>query len=304
MRATWIVVVMVGVSGMASCDVTPPVSADSPVDLPGVHNVVTYHDGFVAGGVPEGDAGFATLEAMGVRTVISVDGSEPEVELARARGMRYIHLPIGYSGFDARRKGELVRAVLDSMADGPVYLHCHHGKHRAAGAAATVAASVGWMTPDEGVARMKVSGTAPGYTGLYACAANAMVMSAAAIDEVPAEFPEVQRPKGLVATMVEIDEITDHLKVIAKAGWIVPADHPDLVPVAEAGRLADLLRVLHEGEGVKPRPAGYAAMMVSSAGKARAVEHSLVSGANRTTLDAQWAEVVASCSACHVAYRD
>src|SRR5262249_27875258 len=144
-------------------------------DYPGIHNAVTYHDGFVSGSVPEGDAGFDTLAAMGVKTIISVDGAEPEVDKARARGIRYIHLPIGYNGFDEQRRLHLSRATRDAMADGPVYIHCHHGKHRSAGAAATIAESLGWLTPQEGVARMKVSGTSPDYKGLYACALSATV---------------------------------------------------------------------------------------------------------------------------------
>ena len=98
------------------------------------------------------------------------------LDKAKARGMRYIHLPIGYNGFDEARKLELVRATRDSMATGPVYLHCHHGKHRSAGAAGTVAVSLAWLTTDQAVERMKVSGTAPNYKGLYACTSHAVVL--------------------------------------------------------------------------------------------------------------------------------
>ena len=127
----------------------PTVDDDKPRDLTGLHNVVAYHDGFYSGGVPESNAGFDTLSAMGVRTIISVDGAVPDVDAAKARGIRYIHLPIGYNGFDESRKKELVRATRDAMYVGPVYMHCHHGKHRSAGAAGTVAASLGWAKPEE-----------------------------------------------------------------------------------------------------------------------------------------------------------
>jgi hypothetical protein len=98
------------------------------------------------------------------------------VEKAKARGIRYIHLPIGYNGFDEQRKLQLVRATRDAMVQGPVYIHCHHGKHRSAGAAATIAASLGWLSPAESVDRMHVSGTAANYTGLYACASSATIL--------------------------------------------------------------------------------------------------------------------------------
>jgi len=44
------------------------------------------------------------------------------------------------------------------------------------------------MTPQEAVARMKVSGTSPNYQGLYACAANAIVLDASVIDGVSPDF--------------------------------------------------------------------------------------------------------------------
>lgn len=283
----------------------PVITETKPRDYPGIHNAVAYHPGYVSGSVPEGDAGFETLAAMGVKTIISVDGAEPEVDKAAARGMRYIHLPISYSGFDEQRKLQLVRATRDAMKDGPVYIHCHHGKHRSAGAAATVAASLGWETPQAGVERMKVSGTAPNYKGLYACAESATVLGANVIDAVPANFTAVARPSGFVKRMVEIDEINDHLKSIEKAGWTVPSDHPGLVPVAEAGRLADLYRVLADGQYAKRKPADFAAMLRDANKQAQSLEDLLAAGEKDAgKLSGQFKLVVASCKDCHVRYRD
>lgn len=286
--------------------VQPPTMTDmKPRDYPGLHNVVAYHDGYYSGSVPEGATGFDTLAGMGVKTVISVDGAEPEVALAKARGMRYIHLPIGYNGFDEQRKLELVRATRDAIAQGPVYIHCHHGKHRSAGAAGTVAASLGWLTTDAATARMKVSGTAPNYQALYACTAGAVVLGAGVIDAVPAGFPEIARPTGFVKAMVEMDEISEHLKRIEKAGWKTPTDHPDLVPAAEAGRLADLLRISAQGERARSKPADFAAMLLSNADHVQRLEEQLVAGrSDAKELSAQFAMIAASCRDCHAKYRD
>lgn len=286
--------------------IDPPTLADQkPRGYPGLHNVVAYHDGCYSGSVPEGDAGFDTLAAMGVRTIISVDGAAPDVEAARARGIRYIHLPIGYNGFDEQRKLQLVRATRDAMRDGPVYIHCHHGKHRSAGAAGAVVASLGWATPEQMIERMKVSGTAPGYKGLYACTANAVALSAAAIDAVPADFPEVSRPTGFVKAMVETDEVFEHLKAIEAAGWTVPADHPDLVPVAEAGRLADLFRVMAEGERARREGPEFLALLNENGARAQTLEDMLEAGEkDAAKLSAQFKLVAASCKDCHVKFRD
>jgi hypothetical protein len=242
---------------------------------------------------------------MGVKTIISVDGAEPEVEKAKARGIRYIHLPIGYNGFDEQRKLQLARATRDAVKDGPVYIHCHHGKHRSAGAAATIAASLGWETPEKGVTRMKVSGTATNYRGLYACASGAKPLSAQTVDAVPADFPSVWKPSGYVKGMVEIDEVFEHLKVIEKAGWTTPRDHPDLVPVAEAGRLADLYRVLRESDYVKGKAGELATMMQEANTHSQKLEDLLAANENDAAkLSAQFKLIADSCKECHTKFRD
>jgi hypothetical protein len=284
---------------------TPSMADRTPVDLAGLHNIVAFHEGFYSGGVPEGDAGFDTLVALGVKTVISVDGAVPDLDRARARGLRYIHLPIGYNGFDDTRKLELVRATRDSMANGPVYLHCHHGKHRSAGAAGAIAVSLGWLATDAAVDRMKVSGTAPNYKGLYACATNAVVLEASVINAAPANFPEVSPPPSFVEAMVEIDHINDHLKLIEKAGWVAPKDHPDLVPSAEAGRMADLFRLVSESKKSKANPEDFAAALRADADRIAALERMLVAGErDHKKMSEQFKAVQASCKDCHAMYRD
>lgn len=283
----------------------PQLADAAPRDLPGLHNVVAFHEGYWSGSAPDGATGFDTLSTMGVRTIISVDGAAPDVEAARARGMRYIHLPIGYDGFSAERQAELARATRDALAQGPVFIHCHHGRHRSAGAAGAVAVSLGWLTPDLAIERMGVSGTAANYTGLYACVAQAAPMDKAVIDAVSADFPEVSMPVGFVKGMVEVELVSDHLKAIERAGWTTPRDHPDLVPAAEAGRMVDLLRVLAEGHRAKDESAEFRAMLVESIDVAQRLEDLLVEGrSSRAELSEQLQRLSASCNSCHAKHRD
>lgn len=285
----------------------PTPEAQTPGDAPGLHNVVAYGPACWSGSAPEGDAGFASLQSWGVRTVISVDGAVPEVARAARFGLRYVHLPIGYDGFDDARKLELVRAVRD--LPGPIYIHCHHGKHRSAGAAAAVAASLGWMSPQAAIARMKVSGTSESYPGLYRCAATAQVLSAALIDTAPAQWPAVTRPSGMVESMVAIDDAMERIKVVEKAGWKVPATHPDLAPAADAGAIADHLRLL--GQDGRPRDdaarAAFAAILATSLSAAKKLESDLAAetAADRPArLTADLKALRATCTACHAAHRD
>lgn len=278
---------------------------EQPRDYPGLHNVVAYHEGCYSGSAPDGESGFDTLAALGVKTIISVDGAEPEFARAKARGIRYIHLPIGYNGFDDDRKLQLVRATRDAMRSGSVYLHCHHGKHRSAGAAGTIGVSLGWAGPSRMIERMKISGTSPSYRGLYACTRRATVIPTSAIDAVQPDFPEVSHPAGFVKGMIEIDEINERLKLIEKANWQVPESHPDLVPAAEAGQMADLLRLLAEGDRARNGPAGFAAELRNNESLAAALEEMLAAGEkDGKRLSAQFARLAEGCKHCHVKYRD
>lgn len=298
-----------------SAVVTPPsIDDERPLDLPGLHNIVAFHDGVWSGAVPEGDAGFDALKSLGVRTILSVDGALPDLDRARARGMRYVHLPIGYDGFDDARKVELARAVRDLPR--PIYIHCHHGKHRSAGASAAIAVSLGWLTPDQAAARMTTAGTAPGYTGLWQCTAKAAPLTAAVIDAARADFPERTVPSSLVAAMVEIDEVHDRLKLAQKAGWRAPADHPDLAPLADAGRLADLYRLLDDDAQLTEVAESERAMVREwlvreglAAARLEQVLESLETPTNdrramAARADASLALLGASCKACHQKHRD
>lgn len=282
----------------------PTLTDSKPKDYPGIHNAVAYHDGYVSGSVPEGEEGFATLKGMGIKTIISVDGAVPDVELASKYGLRYIHLPIGYNGFDDTRKKELARASRDALAEGPVYIHCHHGKHRSAGAAAAAASSLGWLTPDQGVARMKVSGTAPAYTGLYACAVAASPLDASVINAVPANFPSVSRPSGFVQGMVDADTALEHLGSIEKAGWKPPVENPGLVAAAEAGKLADLLRFMSEGDRAKKHPVDFADFLRKNGDQATALEDAIVAGKDAESLSKLLKAVNTSCKDCHTKWRN
>ena len=307
---------------VADASASPTLADDAPRDFAGIHNVVAFADGFYSGSVPEGDAGFDSLVALGVKTVISVDGAIPEVEKAKARGMRYVHLPIGYDGFDDARKAQLVRAVRDLAK--PIYIHCHHGKHRSAGAAGTVGVSLGWITNAEAAARMKVSGTAEGYKGLWACTAKAAPMMSALIDAASADFPEVTKPDSMTAAMVTIDEVFDRLKIVEKNAWVVPKDHPDLAPAADAGKLADLYRLLDGDAHVtaleEEAREDFRALLAAGSERAGALETLLAGGAPKSTgaaesdeaalaahrkqLSAAMKALGANCKDCHVKYRD
>lgn len=275
----------------------------TPQNTPALHNVVRVTPKLISGALPEGDTAFDELKAMGIVTIISVDGAAPDVVAAESRGMRYVHIPLRYEGYTRDQQLELARAVRD--LPGPIYMHCHHGKHRSPAAAASAAVLLGELSAEEGVAMMKAAGTAPTYKGLYECVATAMVAEVALIEAAPADFVPVAKVSGLVEAMVEADHAFDHLKAIKENGWRVPSDHPDLVPVAEAARLADALRVGAEDRASNPRAREFDGMLIEASRDVEALEALLAAGSKEVAaLDAAFAEVASDCKSCHVKYRD
>jgi protein tyrosine phosphatase (PTP) superfamily phosphohydrolase (DUF442 family) len=256
----------------------------------------------ISGAVPEGAPAFDELQTMGVKTIISVDGATPDVEAAKARGMRYVHIPITYAEVSEEQKLEIARAVRD--LPGPIYVHCHHGKHRSPAASAAVAVALGEVSPEEAVAFMKKAGTAPTYTGLYACVASAVVVSAAALNAAPASFPAVRMPQGMTGAMVEVDHAYENLGHIRAAEWTTPKDHPDLVPAAEAGRLADHMRFSGDDPRAKALGDDFNRRLVAATASATALEEAIVAKSPKEHLEARWKLVVASCKDCHATYRD
>jgi protein tyrosine phosphatase (PTP) superfamily phosphohydrolase (DUF442 family) len=267
---------------------------------------VDKQGGLLSGGVPEGDADFAHLTALGIKTVISVDGASPDVEAAARRGMSYIHIPTQYSAVEPEQQLEVARAIAANLHKGSVYIHCHHGKHRSPAQAAAAAVGLGWMSADQAVAFMKQAGTAESYTGLYTCVAESKLLDRAAITAPaqPGEFVPIRKPDGLVGAMIEVDSAYEHLGQIKGAGWKAPKDHPDLVAADEAGRLADHLRF--SGEDARARAHGddFMKRLAKAVTDATALEEAIIKKADAKQLDTLWTPVVTSCKDCHRQYRD
>lgn len=280
----------------------PTMEETRPADLPGLHNVVRYADNLLTGAQPEGEEAFETLAGLGVRTIISVDGAKPEVELAAKHGIRYVHLPIGYDGISPERKAELARAVRE--LPGPVYMHCHHGKHRSAGAGSAVAMALGLTDSATLIERMKISGTAPNYKGMWACATDTPRLSAAELAKASNEFPSVYQTSGMVDGMVAIDVESDHVKGIEKAGWKTAEDHPDMFPAKASGGLARALHALLDDAETKAKGEEFVGLMRASANAADALDEAVKAGKAPDELSGLFKKVGQSCKDCHTKYRD
>lgn len=274
---------------------------DLPKVLVGIHNVHRVDDRLFSGSSPEGDEGFESLASLGIKTIISVDGARPDVDRARKHGMRYVHLPVGYDGIPRERVLQLARVVRDMP--GPVYLHCHHGKHRGPAAALSVRMCLDdRCTAEEAIAQMKHLGTDPRYEGLYAGPRSLVRPSKQELDAIPADFPELAKVSPTAQLMVEVDVCFDHIKAIRAAGWKTPANQPDLAPAHEALLLVEHYRELARLPDASQFSAEFRRLLAQAERNAESFEKSL--RADKMTAEAAYLKVAQDCQHCHQSQRD
>lgn len=295
---------LLGIASGRTADVAPKTTTNAvaqPLELPGIHNAFRASDKIYSGSQPEGDAAFAALAKLGVKTIVSVDGSKPDVEAARKHGLRYIHLPYGYDGIPTNRVVELSKLANEDL--GPFFVHCHHGLHRGPAAVAVMCeASAGWST-DKAIAWLGEAGTAKDYPGLYRAAGEFKKPTAAELAAVKT-FPEVTQPSNLVDAMVKIDEHFSNLKLAQKAAWKKPPGHADLSPAHEATMLWEQFKEIARTADTAKRSEDYHAKLADAETATEALRLLFKESANFNTLDAAFKKVGVACAACHKKYRN
>lgn len=272
-------------------------------------NVVRIHPRVISGGLPASDEAFEELGQLGVKTIISVDGAKPDVAAANKHGLRYVHLPHGYDGIPEKRARELAKAVRE--LEGPIYIHCHHGKHRSPAAASVACVTAGLIPESQALAILEIAGTSPNYRGLYRSAEQARALEAQLLDELQVEFRATVEVPPMAEAMVALEHTHDHLKAIQAAGWKTPAKHPDLDPAHEALLLQEHFTELLRTEAVQRRPGPFRTWLEESEQAARQLEQELNTAPQnplpakaRQRLDQFAARITANCKQCHTTYRD
>lgn len=292
---------------LASCQEPP----ENPAAGSNVRRVLKIHlgnahwiaDRVMAGAQPEGDAAFKDLAALGVKTVISVDGARPDTETARRNGLRYVHLPVGYDGIPEGRALELAKAIQE--ADGPVYVHCHHGLHRGPAAAAVACVVAGRLDTAQAIDAMKLMGTGPQYLGLWSSARAARKADDTTLRSLKVDFSETAPVPPLVDAMVNLDAACDHLEQCARAGWKTPLDHPDLDPAHEALKTRELCAEIRRTPDCAARPDDFRAWIEAAARAAANLETLLrAASVDPTSVDRAFATLRQSCADCHKPYRN
>ena len=280
-------------------EVPPAVKSLHPSNAPGLHNVWRLGDHLFSGSSPDDEVAFATLARLGVKTVISVDGAAPDVEMAHQFGLRYVHLPITYSSVPHETLVQLVRASRE--LPGPIYLHCHHGKHR--GPAAVVSL---WRCLDKSVtdgqayAALKSLGTADRYQGLFSSVKEFDPPKAAELAASQADLPEVTPVPPLAKTMAEIDRMWDRVTATESDSTAVSMQLTTAFDLAEHFREAARLAAVTD----EMRP-----HLIQAADELDLLAETIKSGmrdssAPNNALTSAITRVSARCNECHANYRD
>jgi hypothetical protein len=283
----------------------------APLKLEASHlpNPWQIHPKVISGGLPEGEPAFEELARLGVKTVISVDGAKPDVERARRYGLRYVHLPHGYDGVPDQRMKDLAKAVRD--LPGPIYIHCHHGRHRSPTAAAVACVGAGLLNPTAAEAILVAAGTSDSYKGLYQSAREVKRFESKLLDALKPDFPESADLPPLAEAMVALEHTHDHLKQVAAAGWRSPPDHPDIDPAHESLLLREHFTEMLRTNTVQKEPAEFQALLRAGETAAQELETALrawkaagMSESPPAAAATAFDRVSANCKSCHTKYRD
>jgi len=272
---------------------------DPTTDPAGLHNVKKLSGRIYSGSEPDGEAGFESLSELGIQVVVSVDGARPNVEEARKHGLRYVHIPFGYDGITEKAGKALARLV--NEADGPFYIHCHHGKHRGPAAAAVACIADGTENGKSALHILEWAGTSKNYAGLWR---DVEAYQPPAAGEQLPELVEVAEVSSLAAAMAKIDRAFDNLKLCRDAFWQTPADHPDIVPKQEALLVKEGLREVARNLSTD-KDDRFKNLLAEAVQRAGALEESFAgANADNVTTDQNFDEMNAACQQCHKAYRN
>jgi protein tyrosine phosphatase (PTP) superfamily phosphohydrolase (DUF442 family) len=290
--ASWAMAMVVGCSGgdSAATIVTPA----EMVDVQGLRNVFRVTPMLYSGSGPDTEAAFASLKSLGIKTVLSVDGATPDVALAEKHGLRYVHVPVGYDGIGQSAALTMARAV--QTLPGPVYVHCHHGKHRGPAAVAAIRLCLeNDYTPAAANAWLEQAGTDPKYKGLVRLPTTLKRPKPGEIEAISTDFPKSATVFDLTRHMVHVAIHWEAIHAASRAG-ITKAESPAVLLVEDYREVKRTNLGYGKGED-----------FVRLVTEAEKTAQSIVDAAKAGNASAFQAAIQASetlCTRCHSQYRD
>jgi protein tyrosine phosphatase (PTP) superfamily phosphohydrolase (DUF442 family) len=267
----------------------------------GPNMLVHVAEGIYSGAEPKGAREFDAIAKLGVKVLLSVDGIRPDLKTASKFGLRYVHAPMSYGGMSDHVRGVLERLVAEGR--GPIYVHCHHGKHRGPAAAAMLA-MIAEQTDREGaLSVMRQAGTSPRYAGLWRMVRRFKPW-APGERELP-HLVEAVESQTTASVMAGIDRVFDDLEERAEAGWSgesQPKVAEQAVLLGDGFREnARTLRSAHTGNSVEV--SDQLRLLQEATDLAYALEQDATAG-DWASAQKKYESLAAACVACHRKHRD
>jgi hypothetical protein len=144
--------------------------------------------------------------------------------------------------------------------------------------------------------------SSPGSPAEMACVAVAMSVPAAPLEDAPPAVALPDRAADLKDAMGEIGSAFGRLSNIRDAQWQVPAEQPDIVPAAEAGRLTHSLRLAADVPEAQSLGEDYSRLLLSSIERASALEALIARSAPAAETEAAFKLLESSCNDCHATF--
>ena len=90
---------------------------------------IRYDDRLYRGGQLTGQAGIDALKTWGVTTIVTITPTEDERKYVKEAGISLVELPFQKTELTDEALTQFLATV--KASEGPVYVHCHGGSHRA-----------------------------------------------------------------------------------------------------------------------------------------------------------------------------
>ena len=279
----------------------------TPENWSDLHNVIRLSDNIISGSEPIGAAAYERIAAMGVKTVLSVDGKSPDVATAAKFGLRYVHVPIKYSGMSEAAIAKIAKTFRELPA--PFFVHCFHGKHRGPAGAMIGRLVLDGATREVSLAQMRQCGTSKKYEGLYRAIATAPMPSAESTTALAFDFPSTHPFEGERQSMIEMARHWDNLVLLGKRSWKPDPAQPDLDALNEAQKLQGLVTGLNKSPELASEPDDYRGWMHGALASTNELVSALQAhrkgdAAAAPRAAAALAATKQLCSTCHGSYRN
>lgn len=260
-------------------------------------NLIRIAGDWFCGGQPETKQQFKALADLGIRTLVSVDGCRPNLELAASHGMRYVHIPVGYDAIDETAAGSL--ANLSRQLEGKIFVHCHHGRHRGPAAASIAVMAAGLIDHDQAHAILARAGTGREYAGLWRDVAAFQTPSS---ETALPQLVEVAATSSIIQGMSQLDRATRRLTDWQKRGWRSAVATDD-------GKLDESVVALQEGfrESMRDHRMESSPAMAEMMNNAKQLSDELrdqIKADNRFDASRTLQQLTESCQTCHRQHRN